>query len=145
MRRHQQTSVLQLFDTVSGCNTSRGPAALCRWVFCAGSSSRRGDCGGGGSGSGSSKRTATTRRHAPRKREVQYICHQRLRADGSKDTQTSSDEESEAEVGEEEEESDDEFCDRTTAPVPKWEVLAGNRAVWVQLCQQLRLGQGSLG
>ena len=45
----------------------------------------------------------------------------------------------------EEEESDDEFCDRTTAPVPKWEVLAGNRAVWVQLCQQLRLGQGSLG
>ena len=46
---------------------------------------------------------------------------------------------------EEEEESDDEFCDRTTAPVPKWEVLAGNRAVWVQLCQQLRLGQGSLG
>jgi hypothetical protein len=24
----------------------------------------------------------------------------------------------------EEEESDDEFCDRTTAPVPKWEVLA---------------------
>ena len=49
---------------------------------------------------------------------MQYICHQRLRADGSKDTQTSSDEESEAEVGEEEEESDDEFCDRTTAPVP---------------------------
>ena len=47
--------------------------------------------------------------------------------------------------GSEEEESDDEFCDRTTAPVPKWEVLAGNRAVWVQLCQQLRLGQGSLG
>jgi hypothetical protein len=49
------------------------------------------------------------------------------------------------EVEEEEEESDDEFCDRTTALVPKWEVLAGNRAVWVQLCQQLRLGQGSLG
>ena len=46
---------------------------------------------------------------------------------------------------EEEDESDDEFCDRTTAPVPKWDVLAGNRAVWVQLCQQLRLGQGSLG
>jgi hypothetical protein len=40
---------------------------------------------------------------------------------------------------------DDEFCDRTTAPVPKWEVLAGNRVVWVQLCQQLWLGQGSLG
>jgi hypothetical protein len=67
-------------------------------------------------------------------------------AAAAEDTQTSSDEESEAEVEEEEqEESDDEFCDRTTAPVHKWEVLAGNRAVWVQLCQQLRLGQGSLG
>jgi hypothetical protein len=81
--------------------------------------------------------------------ELQGCCppeHQRLRADGSKDAQTtSSDEESEAEVEEEEEESDGEFCDRTTAPVPKWEVLAGNRAVWVQPCQQLRLGQGSLG
>jgi hypothetical protein len=77
---------------------------------------------------------------------VQYICKVRLRVDGSKDAQTSSDEGSEAEVEEEEEEeSDDEFCDRTTAPVPKWEVLAGNRAVWVQLCQQLRLDQGSLG
>jgi hypothetical protein len=50
---------------------------------------------------------------------LQYICKERLRADGSKDAQTSSDEESEAEVEEEEEESDDEFCDRTTAPVPK--------------------------
>jgi hypothetical protein len=47
-----------------------------------------------------------------------------------------------SEAEEEEEEIDDEFCDRTAAPVPKWEVLAGNRAVWVQLCQQLRLGQG---
>jgi hypothetical protein len=47
---------------------------------------------------------------------------------------------------EEGEEGDDELRDRTTAPVPKWEVLAaGDRAVWVQLCQQLRLDQGSLG
>jgi hypothetical protein len=62
------------------------------------------------------------------------LCHTRLRAGGSKDAQTSSDEESETEVEEEEEESDDEFCDRTaTAPawVPMWEVLAGNRAVWI--------------
>jgi hypothetical protein len=44
-----------------------------------------------------------------------------------------------------EEGSDYELCDRTTAPVLKWEVLAGNRAVRVQLCQQLQLGQGSLG
>jgi hypothetical protein len=65
--------------------------------------------------------------------------------DKARQGHTSSDEESEAEVEEEDEESDDEFCDRTTAPVPKWEVLAGNRAVWVQLCQQLRLDQGSLG
>jgi hypothetical protein len=36
-------------------------------------------------------------------------------------TQTSSDEESEAEVGEEEGESDCKRCDRTKAPVPKWE------------------------
>jgi hypothetical protein len=77
--------------------------------------------------------------------KAQYMCHQRLRADGSKDTQTSSDEESEAEVEEKVEESDDEFCDRITAPVPKWGALAGNRAVWVQLCQQLWLGQGTLG
>jgi hypothetical protein len=73
------------------------------------------------------------------------VCKVRLRADGSKDAQTSSDEGSEVEVEEEEEESDDEFCDRTTAPVPKWEVLAGKRAVWVQLCQQLWLDQESLG
>jgi hypothetical protein len=49
---------------------------------------------------------------------VQCICKERLRADGTKGAQTSSDEESEAEVEEVEEESDDEFCDRTTAPVP---------------------------
>jgi hypothetical protein len=44
-------------------------------------------------------------------------------------TQTSSDAESDEEVGEEEEESDDELCDKTNAPVPKWEVLATNKAV----------------
>jgi hypothetical protein len=66
------------------------------------------------------------------------------------DTQASSDDEGEAEVveEEEEEESDDEFCDHgTKATVPKWEVLATNKAVWTQLSQQLRLEleQGSLG
>jgi hypothetical protein len=40
----------------------------------------------------------------------------RLRADGSKGAQTSSDEESEAEMGEEEEESDDEFCGSLLTP-----------------------------
>jgi hypothetical protein len=29
-----------------------------------------------------------------------------------------------------EEESDDEFYDRTKAPVPKWGVLATKKAVW---------------
>ena len=47
---------------------------------------------------------------------MQYICHTRLRADGSNDTQTSSDEESEAEVEEEEEESD---VDRIPSSYPK--------------------------
>jgi hypothetical protein len=61
------------------------------------------------------------------------------------DTQTSSDEESEPEVGEEEEESDDDLCHRTKVPVPKWEVLATNKPVWTQLYQQLRLEQGSRG
>jgi hypothetical protein len=40
-------------------------------------------------------------------------------------------------------ERDDGFCDRTTAPVPKWEELAGNRAVWVQLCQLPATAAGS--
>ena len=30
-------------------------------------------------------------------------------------------------------------------PLPKWEVLAENKAVWEQFCQQLRLEVGSLG
>jgi hypothetical protein len=51
------------------------------------------------------------------RKSVQYRCKERLRSDGSKDTQASSDEESEVEVEEVEKESDDKFCDRTTAPV----------------------------
>jgi hypothetical protein len=30
-------------------------------------------------------------------------------------------------------------------PVPKWEVLAENKAVWEQFCKQLRLEVGSWG
>jgi hypothetical protein len=30
-------------------------------------------------------------------------------------------------------------------PVPKWEVLAENKAVWEHLCKQLGLEVGSLG
>jgi hypothetical protein len=82
------------------------------------------------------------KRRWERRRDEQ---RQRSRPRHQGETSLEVDEESEAEVEEEEEESDDEFCDRTTAPVPKWEALAGNRAVWVQLCQQLRLDQGSLG
>jgi hypothetical protein len=59
---------------------------------------------------------------------VQYERRGTVRSAGV-DTQTSSDEESDKEVGEEEEESDDELCDRTKALVPKWEVLATSKAV----------------
>jgi hypothetical protein len=76
---------------------------------------------------------------------VQYICKERLRADGSKDAQTSSDEESEAEVEEEEEESDDEFCHRTTAPVPKWEVLAGKQGCVGAALPATTAGSGESG
>jgi hypothetical protein len=46
---------------------------------------------------------------------------------------SSSDKAGEAEVEEGGEGSDYELCDRTTAPVLKWEVLVGSRAVRVQL------------
>jgi hypothetical protein len=61
----------------------------------------------------------------------------------------SSGEESEAESKEEEaegaEDEEEEFVTEQKQPVPKWEVLAENRAVWEQLCKQLRLWAGSLG
>jgi hypothetical protein len=57
----------------------------------------------------------------------------------------SSGEESEA-VTKEEDGSEDEFVlTERKEPVPKWEVLAENRAVWEQFCKQLGLGVGSLG
>jgi hypothetical protein len=92
-------------------------------------SGRQPAAGSSSSGSGSSKGTAPTRTCAEKARSAEHVQGARLRADGSKGAQTSSGEGSEAEVEEVEEESDDEFGDRTTAPVPKWEVLAGNRAV----------------
>jgi hypothetical protein len=87
------------------------------------------------------------RRRQPRARYGYGVQYERRGTVSSAavDTQTSSDKESEAEVGEEEEESDDELCDRTKAPVPKWEALATTKAVWTQLCQELGLEQGSLG
>jgi hypothetical protein len=63
---------------------------------------------------------------------VQYSCKTKLRADGQAEVHVSSGEESEA-VTERKE------------PVPKWEVLAENKAVWEQPCKQLRLEVGSLG
>jgi hypothetical protein len=56
----------------------------------------------------------------------------------------SSGEESEA-VTKEEDESEDGFVTERKEPVPEWEVLAENRAVWEQFCKQPRLGVGSLG
>jgi hypothetical protein len=59
----------------------------------------------------------------------------------------SSGEESEAVTKDEaeEDESEDEFVTERKEPVPKWEVLAENKAVWEQFCKQLRLEVGSLG
>jgi hypothetical protein len=37
------------------------------------------------------------------------------------------------------------FVTERKEPVPKWEVLAEKKAVWEQLCKQLRLGVGGLG
>jgi hypothetical protein len=77
---------------------------------------------------------------------VQYSCKTKLRADGQAEVHVSSGEESEA-VMKEEDGSEDEFVTVTERkePVPKWEVLAETRAVWEQLCKQLRPEVGSLG
>jgi hypothetical protein len=48
-------------------------------------------------------------------------------------------------VTKEEDESEGKFVTKRKEPVPKWEVLAENKAVWEQFCKQLRLGVGSLG
>jgi hypothetical protein len=56
----------------------------------------------------------------------------------------SSGEESEA-VTKGGDESGGEFVTEQKEPVPKWEVLAENGAVWEQLCKQLGLEVGSLG
>jgi hypothetical protein len=78
---------------------------------------------------------------------VQYSCRKKLDADGRVEVHASSGEESEAEAKEEEgsEDEDEEFVTERKQPVPKWEVLVENRAVWEQLCKQLRLEAGSLG
>jgi hypothetical protein len=74
----------------------------------------------------------------------QYSCKTKLRADGQAEVHVSSGEESEA-VTKEEDESEDEFVTERKEPLPKWEVLAENRAVWEQLYKQLGLGVGGLG
>jgi hypothetical protein len=48
-------------------------------------------------------------------------------------------------VTKEEDGSEDEFVTERKEPVPKWEVLAENAAVWEQFFKQLRLEVGSLG
>jgi hypothetical protein len=72
---------------------------------------------------------------------VQYSCKTKLRADGQAEVHVSSGEESEESeaVTKEEDESEDEFVTERKEPVPKWEVLAENKAVWEQLCKQLGL------
>jgi hypothetical protein len=63
---------------------------------------------------------------------------------GGPEGHVSSGEESEA-VTKEEDESEYEFVTERKEPVPKWEVLAENGAVWEQFCKQLGLEVGSLG
>jgi hypothetical protein len=75
---------------------------------------------------------------------VQYSCKKKLRADGHAEVHVISDEESEAET-KEEDVSEDKFVTERTEAVLKWEVLAENKAVWVQFRKQLRLEAGSLG
>jgi hypothetical protein len=75
---------------------------------------------------------------------VQCSCKTKLRADGQAEVHVSSGEESEA-VTEEEDGSEDEFVTERKEPLPKWEVLAENRAVWEQLYKQLGLEVGSSG
>jgi hypothetical protein len=75
---------------------------------------------------------------------VQCNCKTKLRVDGQTEVHVRSGEESEA-VTKEEDESEDEFVTERKEPVPKWEVLAENKAVWEHLCKQLGLEVGSLG
>jgi hypothetical protein len=76
---------------------------------------------------------------------VQYSCKTKLRADGQAEVRhVTSGEESEA-VTKEEDESEDEFVTERKEPLPKWEVLAENRAVWEQFYKQLGLEVGSSG
>jgi hypothetical protein len=48
-------------------------------------------------------------------------------------------------VTKEEDESEDGFLTERKEPLPKWEVLAENKAVWEQLYKQPGLEVGSLG
>jgi hypothetical protein len=95
----------------------------------------------GAAGRGSHQDTETQR---AQRDSVQYSCKTKLRADGQAEVHVSSGEESEA-VTKEEDENEDEFVTERKEPVPKWEVLAENKAVWEQFCKQLRLEVGSLG
>jgi hypothetical protein len=78
---------------------------------------------------------------------VQYSCREKLDTNGRVEVHASSGEERRSEAKEEEgsEDEDEEFVTERKQPVPKWEVLAENRAVWEKLCKQLRLEAGSLG
>jgi hypothetical protein len=71
---------------------------------------------------------------------VQYSCETKLDAKGRVDVHVNSDEESEAETREE-----DEFVTERKEPVPRWGVLAENKAVWEQLCKQLGFGGWCFG
>jgi hypothetical protein len=72
---------------------------------------------------------------------VQYSCKTKLRADGQAEVHVSSGEESEA-VTKEEDESEGGFVTERKEPLPKWEVLAENKAEREQFYTQLGLEVG---
>jgi hypothetical protein len=86
-------------------------------------------------------------RGALRAPSAQYSCKTKLRADGQVEVHVSSGEGEESEAVKKEEDGSEDgsehgFVTERKEPVPKWDVLAENKAV---CCKQLRLRVGSLG
>jgi hypothetical protein len=75
---------------------------------------------------------------------VQCSCKTKLRADGQAEVHVSSGEESEAVTKEEDGSEDELVLAERKEPVPKWEVLTENKALWEQFYKKLGLGVGSL-
>ena len=76
---------------------------------------------------------------------MQCSCKAKLDAKGRVEVHVArSDEESESET-KEDDESEGEFVTERKEPVPRWEALSENKAVWEQLYKQLGLEVDSSG